>query len=838
MVHATNLGFPRMGANRDLKKLVENHWSGKIDERSLLIGAKNLRAEHWKIQQAAGVADGHIPCNDFSFYDQVLDHLVMFDAVPQKYRGLEFPLETYFAMGRGLQRPEKGIDVPAMEMKKWFDTNCKSSPDPFSLLLLPNKLWGGLSICSSKILTRSRKTLSSLSFLLPSFTVSSDLATSALTTTTNLSLSRTPDHFIVPDFTPEQAFTLRTRKPIDEFLEAKALGIITRPTILGPISLLRLGKTKSQAFDPMTLLDRLLPVYVTLIAGLAEAGAAWVQIDEPILSHDLPAEFKEYFAKAYNRLSKVSADIKILLVNYFGRLGENISIVDGLPIAGLHVDLVRAPEELDAAIALAKKNGLTLSMGVIDGRNVWKANLEIALTKIHRAVGVLGNERVLVAPSCSLLHTPHSLEAETAMSKDILDWLSFAVEKLHEINVLVRAVNEGETVAEVVSALEANSRSMKARKSSALIHNPQVRSEMQAVTEDMYRRRSAFPHRHEVQQERLQLPIFPTTTVGSFPQTKVVRVARQKLKKGDLTEDEYVTFIRAETDKCIHFQEQIGLDVLVHGEFERNDMVEYFGEQLEGYVFSGNGWVQSYGSRCVKPPILFGDVSRPQPMTVEWSTYAQSKTSKPMKGMLTGPVTMLQWSFVRDDQPRRDTAQQLALAIRKEVLDLEAAGIPVIQIDEPAIREGLPLRRSDWEEYLKWAARAFLLSSTGVRDETQIHTHMCYSDFNDIFPTIQSLDADAITIENSKSDLKLLTAFERHNYTNGIGPGLYDIHSPRVPSVDEMKERLGEMLKYLKKDLVWVNPDCGLKTRGWEETERSLANMCKVAEEFRKVVKF
>ncbi|TPX68049.1 5-methyltetrahydropteroyltriglutamate---homocysteine S-methyltransferase [Spizellomyces sp. 'palustris'] len=763
MVTATNLGFPRIGANRELKKLVENYWNGKLDEKALLTGAKNLRAEHWSTQKNAGVQDGHIPSNDFSFYDQVLDHLLLFGVIPQKYQGLKFPLEAYFAMGRGLQKPEEGIDVPAMEMKKWFDTNY---------------------------------------------------------------------HFIVPEFQASQEFTLRSRKPIDEFVEAKALGIKTRPVLLGPVSFLRLGKAaKGQSFDPISLLDRLLPVYESLLRELANAGAEWVQIDEPILTFDLPAEFKNHFSKAYTKLSAVSG-IKILVANYFGRLGENLDIVANLPIAALHVDLVRAPEELDAVLKVAQDKNLALSVGVINGRNIWKVDLDAAIATVHRAVGLLGTDKVFVAPSCSMLHSPHSLEAETKMDKTILDWLSFAVQKLSEIAIITKAVNQGEDA--VAAALSANRKSMQARRTSPLIHDPQVQAEMKAVTEEMFKRKSPFPQRSASQQAKLNLPPFPTTTVGSFPQTKEVRVARQKLKKGEWTSAEYEAFIKTETDKCIRFQEQVGLDVLVHGEFERNDMVEYFGENLKGYVFSQNGWVQSYGSRCVKPPIIYGDVSRPNPMTVEWSKYAQSKTQKAMKGMLTGPVTMLQWSFVRDDQPRRDTAFQLALAIRKEVQDLEHAGIPVIQIDEPAIREGLPLRHSDWEEYLNWAARAFLLSSTGVEDTTQIHTHMCYSDFNDIFSTIQALDADAITIENSKSDLKLLNAFERYGYTNGIGPGLYDIHSPRVPSEEEMRERLQEMLKYLKKDLVWVNPDCGLKTRGWPETERALSNMCRVAESFRK----
>ncbi|KAJ3279363.1 hypothetical protein HK104_001535 [Borealophlyctis nickersoniae] len=764
MVTPTNLGFPRIGGNRELKKLVENYWSGKLDQKALLTGAKNLRAEHWKLQLDAGISQGHIPSNDFSFYDQVLDHLHLFGVIPQRYANLPSHLETYFAMGRGLQKPDQGVDVPAMEMKKWFDTNY---------------------------------------------------------------------HFIVPKFEPNQTFSLASTKPLDEYLEAKALGIQTRPVILGPVSFLHLGQAaKGHTFDPITLLDSLLPAYESLLTKLAEAGAEWVQLDEPILAFDLPQEsYKAHYAKAYERLTRAAPGLKVLLATYFGRLGENLNIVAGLPISGLHVDLVRAPEELEPVLQVASKSNIVLSLGVINGRNIWKADLDAGIAIVNKAVGLIGADRVFVGPSCSLLHSPHSLAAETKMDAAILDWLAFATEKLQEIVTISKAVKDGE--ASVAAALDANRKSLQSRRTSPLIHDPAVQSALKSVNPAMFTRKSPFAARWAVQQAKLHLPLFPTTTVGSFPQTKEVRVARQKLKKGEYTLETYNEFIKGEIEKCIKFQEEWGLDVLVHGEFERNDMVEYFGECLKGYVFSQNGWVQSYGSRCVKPPIIYGDVSRPKAMTVDWTVYAASRTTLPMKGMLTGPVTMLQWSFVRDDQPRKDTAFQLALAIRQEVGDLEAGKIPVIQIDEPAIREGLPLRKSDWAAYLEWAANAFLLSSTGVEDATQIHTHMCYSDFNDIFPTIAALDADAITIENSKSDLKLLSAFRTYSYTNSIGPGLYDIHSPRIPTEEEMSERLEEMLKYLDRKLVWVNPDCGLKTRGWKETEAALRGMCNVARKAR-----
>ncbi|KAJ3342661.1 methionine-synthesizing 5- methyltetrahydropteroyltriglutamate--homocysteine methyltransferase [Gonapodya sp. JEL0774] len=761
MVTATNLGFPRIGANRELKKLVESYWASKVDAAALLTGAATIRKQHWQLQRDGGIT--HIPSNDFALYDQILDHIVLFGLEPEKYKSVPSALDRYFAMGRGLQKVAEGIDVPAMEMKKWFDTNY---------------------------------------------------------------------HFIVPEVSKDQSFTLSSPvKPVVEFLEAKSLGIVTRPVIVGPVTLLWLSKPikGEPAFETLTLLDRLIPVYQQLLVALKEAGAEWIQLDEPVLSMDVGKDFETHFSNAYTKLSSVSG-IKILVANYFGRLGSNLAILAHLPVHAIHVDLVRAPEELDAVLDAAKRTNLVVSLGVVNGRNIWKADLDAAIEKVRKAVVVLGSDRVFVAPSCSLLHTPHSLAAENKMSKDILEWLAFSTEKLSEVSTIVGAVSGS---SRVTSTLESNRVANQQRKLSLLIHDPAVQSDMSTVTESMLQRQSPFEIRIAKQQAHLKLPAFPTTTVGSFPQTNEVRLARQKLKSGEWDQATYTKFIQDETTRCIKIQEDIGLDVLVHGEFERNDMVEYFGEQLKGYVFSQNGWVQSYGSRCVKPPIIYGDVSRPTPMTVEWAKFSQAQTTRPMKGMLTGPVTCLQWSFLRDDQPRRDTAWQLALAIREEVQDLEKAGISVIQIDEPAIREGLPLRESDWAEYLDWAAKAFLLASTGVRDETQIHTHMCYSDFNDIFETIKRLDADVITIENSKSDLKLLDAFEKYAYTNGIGPGLYDIHSPRVPSSEEMADRLGAMLKYIKTDLLWVNPDCGLKTRGWPETEKALKNMVDVAKAYR-----
>lgn len=751
-----------MSANRELKKLVENYWANKIDESGLLTGAKEIRALHWTIQKDAGI--DLIPSNDASFYDHVLDHLFVFGAIPERYNNIASSTDKYFAMGRGLQRPSEGIDVPAMEMKKWFDTNY---------------------------------------------------------------------HYIVGEFAPTTKFHLQNKKPIDQFLEAKALGIQTRPVLIGPISFLALGKEASSApagFDRLSLLDSLLPVYVELVSALQAAGAVSIQFDEPILALDRPASYKAMYEKAYSALAKAAPSVKFLLASYFGRYGSNFDFVVDLPIHAIHVDTVRAPAELEIILKRVQSKKLSVSVGVVNGRNVWKANLASAIETVKKAVAVLGAERVIVAPSCSLLHSPHSLASEKKMDANIKSWMSFASEKLVEIATITKAIN---APGSVDAALAENAVCVETRKTSPLIHDPAVKAEMKAITPEMFKRQSVFEVRAVKQQKKLNLPLYPTTTVGSFPQTKEVRVARQKFKKGESTAAEYDAFIKAEILKTVKFQEQVGLDMLVHGEFERNDMVEYFGENLKGYVFSEYGWVQSYGSRCVKPPIIFGDVSRPYAMTVETSVYAQSLTKLPMKGMLTGPVTMLQWSFVRDDQPRSETTYQIALALRKEVSDLAKAGIPAIQIDEPAIREGLPLLKEDQEAYLDWAVKSFLLSTVDVSDEVQIHTHMCYSDFNDIFEAIQALDADCITIENSKSDLKLLRAFEKYGYTNGIGPGLYDIHSPRVPPAAEMKDRLTAINKYIKTKLLWVNPDCGLKTRGWVETEAALRNMCEIAKEAR-----
>ena len=751
MAIAANLGFPRIGARRELKTAVETHWKGSLSVEELAAEGARLRALHWQVQKDAGL--DVIPSNDFSFYDQVLDTTAMLGAVPDRFGPLGEVVTPaqYFAMARGTK------EAPAMEMTKWFDTNY---------------------------------------------------------------------HYIVPEFTEGQSFRLASLKPVEEFLEAKALGIHTRPVLLGPVTWLSLGKAKDAGVDPMALLPAILPIYADILRRLAEAGADWVQIDEPILVTDLSDAQARAFRAAHAELEIIGP--KVVLASYFGALDDNLDLALSLPVAGLHLDLVRAPGQ--AAQVLARGTDKILSLGLIDGRNVWRADLAEAVTLAREAAAAQGNERIQIAPSCSLLHVPVDLAAETELDDELKSWLAFAVQKLGEVVTLTRALN-GEDVA---AELAANAAAADSRNASPRIHDPQVKARAAAVTEADLTRKSPYAARHEAQAARLDLPAFPTTTIGSFPQTAEVRRARADHRKGLLSDDAYDAFLKRETETCIRKQEELGLDMLVHGEFERNDMVEYFGEQLAGYAFTRMGWVQSYGSRCVKPPLIFGDVSRPRPMTVDWSAYAQSLTDRPMKGMLTGPVTILQWSFVRDDQPRAESCKQIALAIRDEVTDLEAAGIRAIQIDEPAIREGLPLRRAEWHAYLQWAVDAFRLSAACVRDETQIHTHMCYSEFNDIMPAIAAMDADVISIETSRSDMELLTAFGDFEYPNEIGPGVWDIHSPRVPGEADMVTLLRKAASVIPAERLWVNPDCGLKTRGWPETEAALENLVAAAKALRK----
>ncbi|MHA3791088.1 5-methyltetrahydropteroyltriglutamate--homocysteine S-methyltransferase [Sphingomonas sp. YL-JM2C] len=763
-VTAANLGFPRIGPRRELKTAVEAYWAGKTDEAQLLDTARRLRAATWDRQKAAGIAV--IPSNDFSLYDQVLDTSVMVGAIPEIYRGLGAPdsLAVYFAMARGTRTADD-------------DAGCAHGHGK-----------GG------------------------------DVPAQEMTKWFD-----TNYHYMVPEVSPNQGFALATTKPVDHFREARALGHHTRPVILGPVTWLLLAKSKAEGFDPLSLLPRLLPVYADLLGKLRDAGADWVQIDEPALVLDLSDTARAAYVAAYGELAKVDG-IKLMLATYFGALGDNLKTALSLPVAGLHVDLVRAPEQLDAVLAGARKD-LLLSLGLIDGRNIWKADLTALLDRYEPIMK--SRSAFQIAPSCSLLHTPIDLALETKLDPQVKDWLAFAAQKLEELSLLSLGLSNGRYV--ISDELLANADSIQGRRNSPLTNDRKVRDRAARVTGDWARRKAPFADRIKAQQARLNLPLLPTTTIGSFPQTAEVRKARSAHDKGELDTTGYERFLREETARAIAWQEEIGIDVLVHGEFERNDMVQYFGEQLAGFAFSRAGWVQSYGSRCVRPPIIYGDVSRPKPMTVAWWHYAQSVTARPMKGMLTGPVTILNWSFVRDDQSREETCRQIALAIRDEVLDLEAAGARIIQIDEAALREGLPLRRADWQHYLDWAVESFRISAAGVADETQIHTHMCYSEFNEIIESIGAMDADVISIETSRSKMELLDAFVDYAYPNEIGPGVYDIHSPRIPTTREMEALLIKAGERLSARQLWVNPDCGLKTRKWEDVKPALVAMVDAA---------
>ncbi len=762
-----NLGYPRIGSRRELKKACENYWSGKIPLEKLIKTAQDIRLTNWQLHKQLGI--DLIPSNDFSYYDQVLDMTLAVGAIPKRYTSLATDpsfedLDLYFAMARGYQQGDK--DVTAMEMTKWFDTNY---------------------------------------------------------------------HYIVPEFTVDQTFKLYSNKALEEYQEAKSAGIQTKPVLIGPVSFLLVGKEKEPGFHRIELLQSLLPVYQELIQQLYDEGAEWIQLDEPILSMDLDPNIRKAYQYAYSELAQSFPALKIIMATYFDGLRDNLSVATSLPVSALHIDLVRYPHQLEEVLKALQSQEMYLSLGIIDGRNIWKNDFQQSLEIINRAVDQLDNERIMIAPSCSLLHSPCDLDLETheaVLTPEIKQWLSFAKQKLEEIATLKQLVSPKEHK-EALQRLTINQISIESRNHSPMIHKQAVKASVNSIKETDTRRNQPFSYRKSQQRESLGLPDFPTTTIGSFPQTKEVRKWRSKYKKGELTPERYKQFLEQETEKAIKWQEEIGLDVLVHGEFERNDMVEYFGEQLEGFVFTQNGWVQSYGSRCVKPPIIYGDIHRPKAMTVEWSSYAQSLTSKWVKGMLTGPVTILQWSFVRDDQPRSQTCTQVALAIRDEVNDLEKAGIRIIQIDEPAIREGLPLRKEDWQDYLQWAIKAFRIASTGVRDDTQIHTHMCYSEFNDIIEYIADMDADVITIECSRSQMELLDAFAEFKYPNEIGPGIYDIHSPRVPAKAEMVGLLEKAKSVLSSDQIWVNPDCGLKTRDWKETRAALTEMVEAAKELR-----
>ena len=761
-----NLGYPRIGSNRELKKASELYWAGKITAEELLEIGKNIRATNWKLQAETGI--NLIPSNDFSFYDQVLDLTLTLGAIPNRYSEISkinSALDLYFAMARGYQK--EGQDVVAMEMTKWFDTNY---------------------------------------------------------------------HYIVPEFTKTQKFELFSTKIIDEFVESKKLGITTKPVLIGPVTYLLLGKEKEEGFHRIDLIESVLPVYFEILNALQNEGAEYIQIDEPFLALNLTDKERNAVTYVYNEINKIFPSLKIILTNYFDCFGENLETVLALPVHTLHLDLVRCPSQLDDILESGKLGAkINLSLGVVDGRNIWKNDFKKSLALIQKAADTLGKKRILIAPSCSLIHSPCDLDLETndaTLTPEIKQWLAFAKQKIEEIVLLQNFALEEVSLVDSVS-FHQNIIANENRKTSKLIHNEGVKNRVANSTKRDEKRENSFAIRRKKQIDALNLPLLPTTTIGSFPQTIEVRSWRAKFKKGELSQKQYDNLLKKETEETIRFQEETGIDVLVHGEFERNDMVEYFGEQLNGFTFTKNGWVQSYGSRCVKPPIIYGDVSRSNPMTVKWTEFAQSLTPKWVKGMLTGPVTILQWSFVRNDQPRSETCTQIALAIRDEVLDLEKAGIKIIQIDEPAIREGLPLRKEVWANYLDWAIKAFRISASGVKDETQIHTHMCYSEFNDIIQNIADMDADVITIECSRSQMELLDVFADFKYPNEIGPGVYDIHSPRVPSRNEIIQLLEKAAAVVPVEQLWVNPDCGLKTRHWEETKKALIEMVAAAKEMR-----
>lgn len=748
MVTTHNLGFPRIGRNRELKFALEKYWQGAISEQALLGTTQDLQTKHWREQSRLD----WITVGDFSLYDHVLDTSFLLGNIPARVSALPGGmLDHYFRVARGRSVSDHAdcACVSAGEMTKWFDTNY---------------------------------------------------------------------HYIVPEFARDTRFSLDASRLLEQIRQAQQIHPHVKPAILGPVTYLWLGKSKDGS-NKLELLDHVLDVYVQLLLELKSAGIQWIQVDEPVLVMELDEEWKHALRKTYYQLQAVP--VKLLLTTYFGQLQDNLQLACELPVAGLHLDAVAAHDEIAKVIDWLPTHKI-LSLGAVNGRNIWKTDLTAVLDWLE-PVRVRLQERLWLATSCSLLHVPVDLESEQKLDPDIRSWLAFAVQKLREIDILAQALNHGRK--SVLEMLRENSIAITSRKQSKRVHHATVKARVLEITNAMGARQSPYYQRAVMQREKFQLPLFPTTTIGSFPQTQQIRQTRRDFRDGKLAEPEYRQAMHREIELCVREQEALGLDVLVHGEPERNDMVEYFGEQLDGYAFTQFGWVQSYGSRCVKPPVIYGDVSHVKAMTTEWIQYAQSLTNKPLKGMLTGPVTMLNWSFVRDDQSRAETCLQLALAIRDEVLALEKAGICMIQIDEAALREGLPLRESQWNSYLEWAVRAFRITANGVRDETQIHTHMCYSEFNDIMEAIARMDADVITIETSRSNMELLDAFDRFQYPNEIGPGVYDIHSPNIPSVDSIIDLMKKAAQRIPVERLWVNPDCGLKTRNWEEVKPALRNM-------------
>ncbi len=754
MVCIHNLGFPRIGAQRELKFALESYWRGDSSLTDLQAQGASLRRQNWQRQQGLD----RVPVGDFSYYDQMLDMSARLGVLPARaHRQGAHALDDYFRAARG-RAPDASVGVAAGQLTKWFDTNY---------------------------------------------------------------------HYIVPELSAATVFSLHADDYLEQVREALSLGVPAKAVLIGPVTYLYLSKGL-EGEARAALLPRLLPVYQQLLQALHELGVEWVQIDEPALVTDLPAYWWSAYEQAYRVLP--ASGPKLLLSTYFAGLRESLQRVCLWPVQGLHVDIVRAPEELERILS-AWPLDRVLSLGIIDGRNIWRSDLDACLDRLE-PIHALRGDRLWLAPSCSLLHVPVALADEQGLDAELKSWCAFAQEKLGELQVLAQALRDGRA-AHAVALADAR-QALAARRSSSRVHDARVAAAMEALPALRSQRLSAYSQRRQVQRQHLQLPLYPTTTIGSFPQTDEIRQLRSRYRRGELGEIDYTRLMQAQIAQSVALQEKLGLDVFVHGEAERNDMVEYFAEQLQGFAFSSQGWVQSYGSRCVKPPLIYGDVWRPRAMTVAWAQYAQSLTRKPMKGMLTGPVTLLNWSFVRDDQPRRSTCLQLALAVRAEVLDLEAAGLRIIQIDEAALREGLPLRRADWPAYLQYAVQAFAVAAHGVEDATQIHTHMCYSDFADIMDSIIAMDADVITIETSRSAMQLLACFDERSYPNEIGPGVYDIHAPNQPTAEQIERLLEEAARRIPAERLWVNPDCGLKTRRWEEVLPALATMVQVAQRLRR----
>ncbi|KAK2144005.1 hypothetical protein LSH36_793g00044 [Paralvinella palmiformis] len=754
MATASNLGFPRIGANRELKTYLENYWNGHANDETFYEHTSKLRIKHWKLQKSAGIQ--HIPSYDAPYYDHVLDVLELFSLIPFRFRHLD-GLTQYFAMARGLSTSVE--QIPAMEMTKWFDTNY---------------------------------------------------------------------HHITPEFEKDMHPQLNHNKVKERYLEALQYDIQTRPVIVGPLTLFQLGKSY-ESIDHSLFLQQLIEAYHELLNELAAIHIPWIQIDEPIFPLNQQDDFYDMAEKTYTLLSKNSP--KILFTTYFSQLNKNaLACLKSLPCHGIHLDCVRGDYTPDTIASLAKEKE-AISLGVVNGRNIWRADLKHILSYLTICSEKLDHEKLMIAPSCSLLHVPVDASLEEKIDPHLHTWLAYAVEKLGEVRILTKALSEGS--ASVNTALSENQHILQDKRQHPDLHKKELRARMANIKKEDTIRQTSFRERRTLQQKKLKLPLFPCTTIGSFPQTKEIRRVRSDFRKRKIPAHEYEQIIQKETTKVINFQEDLGMNVLVHGESERNDMVEYFGEQLEGFFSTQHGWVQSYGSRCVKPPVIFADIMRPTPMTVKWISYAQSLTELPVKGMLTGPTTIMQWSFVRDDIPRSEVARQLALAIRDEIYDLEKAGISIIQVDEPAFREALPLQRSQWNEYIQWSTECFRLATSGVADDTQIHTHMCYSEFNDFIEAITKLDADVISIESSRSGMELLKAFTTVAYPNAIGPGIYDIHSPNIPDQEHMYRLLKDALRVLDKEQLWVNPDCGLKTRKWKEVRPSLQNMVAAAQQLR-----